>query len=474
MDKKLNVCLLNDSFPPLIDGVANVVINYAGNIQSELGSATVVTPSHPDANDEYDFPVVRYSSLATDKLFGYRSGYPFSASTLGGLKDSNFDIIHSHCPFASTVLGRTLKEKSGAPIIMTYHTKFDEDIKRVVKNPLLVTQITKFVVQNISVCDEVWTVSKGAGENLRSIGYEGKYIVMPNGVDFPKGAADSEETQALRAEYAIPEEMPVFLFVGRLFWYKGLKLIIDSLKVLSDKGIDFRMLIVGDGGDRVEIEEYAEKTGVADKCIFTGAVTDREELRIYYTASNLFLFPSLYDTNGIVVREAAACGLPSVLIKGSCAAEDFTNYHNGILTDNNVEAFSEELVYACGHLAELKQMGENAMNEIYLSWHDAVCNAYDRYFTVIENHRSGITESRETKAQEILFSSISDITNSIQTVRSITANANKKSKRFSQKLIKKGKTITNSITTSITTKTSNITSSISSNIKEFRDFTKKD
>ena len=58
MDRKLNICLLNDSFPPLIDGVANAVINYASVIQNELGSAAVVTPAYPEANDDYPFPVI--------------------------------------------------------------------------------------------------------------------------------------------------------------------------------------------------------------------------------------------------------------------------------------------------------------------------------------------------------------------------------------------------------------------------------
>lgn len=447
--QKLNVCLLNDSFPPLIDGVANAVINYANNIQSQLGNATVVTPSFPGYEDDFDFPVLRYSSVDTLKVFGYRTGYPFGSSMLENLKESNFDIIHSHCPFASTVLGRTLREKSGSPLIMTYHTKFDEDIKRIIENPLLVSQITKWVVSNIYSCDEVWTVSKGAGENLRSIGYEGDYIIMPNGVDFPKGRADDDGTAEFKAEYELSDNIPTFLFVGRLFWYKGLKLIFDSLKRLSDKYIKYKFIVVGDGGDRSEMEEYAKKLGIYNNCIFTGAINDREELRYYYTASNLFLFPSLYDTNGIVVREAAACGLPSVLIEGSCAAEDFTQYHNAILTQNNVDSFTDNLEFAAKHLPELKQMGENAMNEIYMSWEDAVKKAYERYLVVIENKKMGITQCKETKIQEALYTSVSEITNSIQKVRSITATTKNKGMRFSRAIKRKSKVITNNIATNI-------------------------
>lgn len=442
---KLNVCLLNDSFPPLIDGVANAVINYADTIQHELGSSTVVTPSYPDYTDNFDFPVVRYSSVDTQKFIGYRAGYPFSSSMIEELKKSSFDIIHSHCPFASTILGRTLREKSNAPLIMTYHTKFDEDIKRIVENPLLVSQITKFVVHNMDSCDEIWTVSRGAGENLRSIGYEGDYIIMPNGVDFPKGCADEDGVCELKAELGVDDDVPIFLFVGRLFWYKGLRLIFDSLARLSEKNIRYKLVIVGDGGDKAEMEEYSKSIGIYENCIFTGAINDREELRYYYTAANLFLFPSLYDTNGIVVREAAACGLPSILIKGSCAAEDFTHYRNAILTDNNIYAFTTELEFAVLHPEELKQMGENAMNEIYLSWNDAVKNAYERYIIAAENKRSGITQCRETKIQEAWYTYVSEATDSIQKIRSITANAKDKSTRFSKSLKRKRNIIKNNI-----------------------------
>lgn len=74
----LNVCLMNDSFPPVIDGVANTILNYAEIINAKLGKATVVTPEYPDVQDDFPFPVVRYPSLSvTEKLCNYRMGYPF-------------------------------------------------------------------------------------------------------------------------------------------------------------------------------------------------------------------------------------------------------------------------------------------------------------------------------------------------------------------------------------------------------------
>jgi len=420
MSEKLNICLMNDSFPPVIDGVANAVVNYADVISSQLGKAVVATPDYPGVEDNYPYDVVRYKSMnITEKICGYRAGYPFSSSMLDRLAASGFDVIHSHCPFASTVMARVLREKTGAPIILTYHTKFDIDIRRALPTEIMAKQAIKLIVGNIAACDEVWTVSRGAGENLRSLGYEGEYIVMENGVDFPRGRADAGYVRELRSAYGIEENMPLFLFVGRLLWYKGIRLILDALKLLEEKNIAFKMMFVGDGADRNEIEEYAAKLGIADRCVFTGAVYDREDLRVYYTAGDLFLFPSEYDTNGIVVREAAACGVGSLLIEGSCAAEGITNGRTGILTRADAAAIEKELEFACSHSEEIHEIGENAMNEVYISWEDSVKRAYERYFIVLENVRAGKSKRREGFMQEEFFSMMDNITDNIQRFRSI-------------------------------------------------------
>ena len=104
--ERMNVCLLNDSFPPTIDGVANAVVNYAGIIQRELGDVLVATPEYPNVEDHYPYPVVRYRSMDTTKLVGYRAGYPFSVRALGKIRDFKPDIIHCHCPVISQILAK--------------------------------------------------------------------------------------------------------------------------------------------------------------------------------------------------------------------------------------------------------------------------------------------------------------------------------------------------------------------------------
>lgn len=384
----MKICLLNDSFPPLIDGVSNAVYNYASLLSSGGDAVQVATPWYPGVKDDYPFEVVRYNSANTIKFVGYRAGLPLGRNTLRTLTESSPDILHSHCPVASTILARALRETADAPVVMTYHTKFDIDIEKAIRGKRLQHRAIKALCDNITACDEIWVVSRGAGENLKSLGYSGDYIVMENGVDLPRGRVPDDEITSLRTELDLPENVPTFLFVGRMMWYKGIGIILDSLAALKEKGEDFRMIFVGEGTDKKEIEEKAASLGLSGNVIFTGAIRDREKLRAYFCVSDLFLFPSTFDTNGLVVREAAACALPSMLIRGSCAAEGIDDGFTGFLAEENAENFTSELLKTMHNTALLKTVGENAQNNIYISWADSVKNARARYDTVIENYKT--------------------------------------------------------------------------------------
>ena len=399
----MKVTLLNDSFPPVIDGVVNVVMNYARIMTEEkLAEVMVGTPMYPDATyDNYPYPVIPYQSIDTSAIVsGYRAGNPFTVKAIEEMKAFRPDVIHTHCPVSSTLMARILRKETDAPIVFTYHTKFDVDIARAVKAKFIQKESIKTLVDNISACDEVWVVSGGAGENLRSLGYEGRYRVMPNGVDFAKGRVDANGVAEATKGYDLPEGTPVFLFVGRIIKYKGLPLILDCMKMLFDEGMDFRMVFVGSGPDEAELKEKVSELGLDARVFFTGAIYDRNVLRAWNTRADLFLFPSTYDTNGLVVREAAACGIASVLVKGSCAAEGITDLRNGYLIEENASDMARAIREACKDLDRVRQVGQNAMDEIYISWESAVRQARDRYGAVMELHQSCSMTSRKYQTSD--------------------------------------------------------------------------
>lgn len=395
--EKHTICLLNDAFPPLLDGVSNAVVNYGKNIAAHHGRALVVTPEISGAQDDaFLFPVLRYPGIDMRALTGYVAGCPFSPQIAGQLRAERVELLHAHCPISSCFLARSLRDVLTVPLVLTYHTKFDIEIDRLFRSRALQREAIHALLQNINSCDEVWTVSRGAGENLRSLGYEGEYIVMENGVDLPCSAASQKAVAAVMKGYDLPNGIPVFLFVGRLMWYKGLRIMLDALKILQEAGHDFRMIFVGDGADRAAAQECAAKIGIAGKCIFVGAVNEREILRAWYTRADLFLFPSTFDTNGLVVREAAACGTASVLVRDSCAAERIADGKNGFLIEENTAALAEKLKVLCGAPQTVRRVGECAQRELYLSWETAVARAWERYEIVLDNYRSGRCKKHDT------------------------------------------------------------------------------
>lgn len=403
----MKVCLLNDSFPPVIDGVVNVVMNYADYMMRDFHAEIEVgTPKYPDTDyGKYPYKVVPYQSFNTTKVAsGYRTGNPLNGKAVSELAAFQPDVIHTHCPASATVIARLLRERTEAPIIFTYHTKYDIDIERNVKIKSVAQETIRAMVGNIEACDEIWVVSKGAGESLKALGFTGDYRVMNNGVDFEKGRVEDALVAEVTAGYDLPEGIPVFLFVGRLMTYKGIPIILDALKLVADAGREFRMVFVGKGPDRELFERRAEELGISHYCIFAGPEYDRNRLRAWNTRADLFLFPSTFDTNGLVVREAAACGLASVLIKDSCAAEGITDGRNGFTIEQTPEAMAALLLEVSKDLSCLHEVGDHAMNEIYLSWKECVATAYERYQEVLDLKRSGLLVPRKKLTTDYLVS----------------------------------------------------------------------
>ncbi|MDE5984615.1 MAG: glycosyltransferase [Eubacterium sp.] len=386
MDKKLKVAIGTDAFPPTTDGISNVAQSYAQMINKNLGEAVIVTPKNPNQLDyKYDYQIYRYKSLYIPSKEGYSVGWPFKEELHQAIIDMNFDILHSHAPLATSYYFRRVVEKKKIPVVLTYHTKYEYDIDKRVPTKPGKDFAYHFLRNNINAADEVWVTSKGTVSSLRKIGYQGDYIVMPNGCDLPIMNVSQSDIAMIKRKHNVPENIPILLYCGRMIWYKNIRLILDACAKLKKDGNEFRLIMLGFGADENAIKRYIIKTGIKDRVIWTGQVLDRQEIQGYYGISDLLLFPSVFDTNGLVVREAAACATPSLLVRGSCAAEGITDGETGFLCMESAHSIAATLEKIIDNKHLLKSVGKKAQTDIYISWEDAVKKAYDRYHIVIDN-----------------------------------------------------------------------------------------
>lgn len=390
MENKIKVLQLTDAYHPTVDGVVAVVDNYIKQI-NKTDACDVACPTFNKKSgflDKDDFKVLRCRSVKAPE--GYRSAVPFmDRKFTKTVKNQNYDIFHAHTPF---LLGRKalkIAKKQGRPIVATLHTQYHRDFERVLgkRNPL-VKFMVRFVSKLYKKADSVWTVSNKSVSFLRQYGYHGDVKVIRNATDyvFPENA--TELIEKINELHGLENQQNVFVFVGRMAMYKNLKLIIDALKILKDKNVEFKMLFVGGGFDYDELVEYSKTVGVFDRCIFTGNVKDRELLQGYYLRGDLLIFPSTFDMASIVQIEASAHKTPAVVTENSCSAEQIIDGENGFICKETPQSYAEKLEYLCSNPSVMKTVGENAYKTLYRTWDDLGKEVKQAYKEIIEEYKT--------------------------------------------------------------------------------------
>lgn len=377
--------IFNDSFPPILDGVTLTVENYVYWL-AQLGfNPCVVTPWNPVSTD-VDYDVMKFFSLPISSRKPYRYGYPkIDPFIWKRLRSTDFQLIHAHCPFSSGRLGVYVKHKKGIPLIGTFHSKYREDLRHSFSHsPWMVDIIMKRILHFFNSCDEVWIPQAHVEETVREYGYKGQLTVVENGNDFADMVQGElwDFKRNARKEIGIEEGEIALLFVGQHIWEKGLDIVVETLKLLKDK-IKFRMNFIGTGYAFEEIRQRIEEYGLQDRVKLHGVISGREALSRYYAGSDLFLFPSFYDNAPLVVREAAAMGTPSILLKGSTASEVVSDGKNGFLTEKNPGKFADLVTWLSQNRDPLKVAAEGARQTLVRSWQNVVEEVADRYKTLI-------------------------------------------------------------------------------------------
>ncbi|MBD5204904.1 MAG: glycosyltransferase family 4 protein [Bacteroidales bacterium] len=380
--------IFNDSFPPILDGVTLTVENYVYWLMKKGLKPCVVTPWNP-VSTPVDCEIMKFFSLPIQSRKPYRYGYPkLDPFIWKKLRNTNFRLVHAHCPFSTGRLGVYVKKKNGVPLIGTFHSKYRDDLKHSFKSaPWMVNIIMKRILNFFNACDEVWIPQAQVEETVREYGYKGPLTVVENGNDFASlaGSDINSYKSAAKKEFGIADDELSLLFVGQHIFEKGIDIVVDTLKLLDGK-IKFKMNFIGTGYAFDDIKKSINQAGLDDRVKLNGVISERDKLSRYYAASDLFLFPSFYDNAPLVIREAAAMGTPSILLKGSTASEVITDGVNGFLTEKDPHKFAELVTELSRDKSKLIQAARGARSSLVRSWEDVVGEVVDRYESLVKRH----------------------------------------------------------------------------------------
>ena len=380
---KANVGLFCEVFPPVMDGVSVCMENYAYWLQKKVGGVAVVTPHVPKADySVHEYKVFDYMSIPVPKRRPYMTGIAaFDPTYLAKIATTRFKIVHAHTPFSAGSAALSISRAQKIPLVATFHSKYRDDFSKILPK-LVVDMMIDSVVDFFERADLVWVPQESVIDVIREYGYKGHVEVMDNGSDLVADYPEKYFVEARQRLGIAPEEF-VLLFVGQHVWQKNPQLTIEALSRLED--VPFKMFFVGNGYAAEEMKAMVSEKGLDGKVTFVGTITDRAKIVDYYAASDLFVFPSLYDNAPLVVREAAALHTPSVMAISSTAATILQDGENGFLVENDPDKLAQLLRELIHDPERVHRVGVQASKTIVRSWEDCVEEVIDRYNALLRS-----------------------------------------------------------------------------------------
>ena len=369
-----------DSFYPNLDGPNESMVNISKKLIERGHEVELLVPRFPEIVEVEGLTIHRCFSVPSNE--DYRAALPQLDSSVKKLiKKGGFDIIHLQSPFILSKYALKWGKKLGIPVVFTMRTKFRDELKNRLKLGVLVKFMMWYIMRCVNGSTAVTAVSNGTVETLKEYGFKRceTVRVIGNATGMALLGADPDKTAEIKKQYNL-ENTFTFMFAGRLAEVKNVQLSLRALSIVKQRGYsDFKFLIVGEGAYGKVLKKLTQELKLEENVIFTGKVTDKKTLASYYAAANLFLFPSIFDTFGLVVLEAAANGTPTAAISGSCAAERIENGKSGFIWDNDEKIWAEEIIKLLDEPQKAGLAGRGAAEYVYESW-DGVAARYEALY----------------------------------------------------------------------------------------------
>ncbi|MDD3006384.1 MAG: glycosyltransferase [Candidatus Pacebacteria bacterium] len=369
-------------FTPSKGGMETSVINLSNGLRAAGHEVFIFAPDYPDW-EEKEENIFRYKSFSfTYDDYLYVIPVPMVSKMEDTVRSLNLDVIHSHQPFSLGWEATKFSRKLDIPIVLTYHIKYEDYSHYVFLIPKKISQkIIRWIVNhNCRKCDALIAPSGAIKKLLFEQGIKKSVHIIPSGINIDQFAKDAGTRDSIRNKYDIKENEVFLITASRVVPEKNIDFLVRAFAIIRNTRKDVRLMIVGEGSFRDELDVLVKELELEDSVIFTGLL-DKEEMIAHYQASDIFVFASLTETQGLVAVEAMAAGLPVVAVKASGIEDMIKSGQDGILTDNVEDNFATNTIKLIEDGALRKKMSAsarvNAREFCIAPWVDKVVGLYN-------------------------------------------------------------------------------------------------
>ena len=350
----MKIAFFADSYKPYLSGVTNAVEILAKELRLLGHKVYIFAPYYPQHQD-CDPDVFRFPSIA--------GGYPKFRLAIPFIQHlPEVDLIHAHSPFQAGLLARFISRHRKIPLVYSFHTLFTRYVHyaRFVPKGLAKIGIVAYLQAFCRKVDHIITPSNLAKRILRSWKINTSISVIPTGVELHRFPSFAEKKRnQLKEKYRIPIQSKVLLYVGRISKEKNLSFLVDAyIKLERD---DTYLVLVGGGPLLKEFRNQIPEK-IKKNLILVGEVPYPEVLD-YYSMGDIFVFSSLTETQGLVLAEAKAAGLPIVALFAGGLVDVVRSGVDGYLLPRNLETFIEHLKRLLEDDALRQKMGQAAFKD---------------------------------------------------------------------------------------------------------------
>ncbi len=301
----VRVALFTECYRPIVNGVVGSIDALRDGLHARGVDVVTIAPRMPHFTDA-STDIVRIPSLPLPTSTGYRLCVPYLGAH-DRLRIGAIDIVHAHSPFVTGWMAASFARRHGLPLVFTYHTRLDAYAHYAPFEPAATTRALIALTRRFANAAATVIVPTAAIERrLREIGVRVPIAIVPSAIDVDRFAAGRRSAE-VRAQLGAVGNESLVLAVARLGREKNLELALAALALLPDA----RLAIVGAGPHRGALERRARELGIGSRVRFVGPIA-HELLPDLYASADAFAFPSLTDTQGLVLAEALAAGLPIV------------------------------------------------------------------------------------------------------------------------------------------------------------------